>query len=63
MIVYYDEGRVEPEYRLHPYVASNNEQSGFVDFKKHPEQIPRVLELFGARVAKYLRQYLNRSMQ
>jgi hypothetical protein len=45
VIVYYDEDRRHPEARLHPYAGKQGE-SGYVDFKLHPELIRVVLEDF-----------------
>jgi hypothetical protein len=46
MIVYYDPNRTYTIPRLHPYQPGDATQSGFVDFKSYPEQIPIVLEDF-----------------
>jgi hypothetical protein len=44
--VYYDEERTYAEARLHPYTARSGDQSGYVDFKAHPERILDALEDF-----------------
>lgn len=46
MKIYYDPDLTYPITRLHPYVAADQSQSGYVDFVKQPDQIPVVLEDF-----------------
>jgi hypothetical protein len=44
--VYYDEHRVYPGSRLHPYAPGDPGQTGYVDLKVHPELIESALEDF-----------------
>lgn len=44
MNVFYDQSRVYSTARLHPYAAAEPGHTGYVDFKKHPDQIEEALE-------------------
>jgi hypothetical protein len=47
MVVYYDETRVQPAPRCHPWVVGEmNTEFRYYDFKRNPELIPKVLEDF-----------------
>lgn len=48
MDVYQDQSEGFPNPRVHPFVAIRRGETGFVDFKHHPERIAEVLEDFVA---------------
>lgn len=66
MITYYDPSLTYMSTRLHPYDAGAPGQSGYVDFKSHPEKIETLLEDFvphagqiGVRAFYNLLRYVN----
>jgi hypothetical protein len=65
MEVYYDDNRVYPGSRLHPYAPGAPGQTGHVDLKAHPERIESAMEdfvPFGERPATHAFYHLLREL-